>query len=112
MRTRRWPLPPNRADVAMAEQTPFHDFEAAAGANFSEDAGWKVPAHFGRATDEYQYARQHAAFFDRSHHGKIDVRGKDARTFLHNLCTNDIKNLAEGGACEAFFSTNKAKAIA
>jgi folate-binding protein YgfZ len=96
----------------MAEQTPLFEVETAAGASFAEDAGWALPAHFGSALAEYQVARQRAAVFDRSHHGKIEVSGKDARTFLHNLCTNDIKNLPEAGACEAFFANNKAKAIA
>jgi folate-binding protein YgfZ len=96
----------------MDQHTPFHDFETAAGAHFGDDAGWSVPTHFGSALDEYQHARQRAAFFDRSNHGKIEVNGKDARTFLHNLCTNDIKSLPAEGACETFFATNKAKAIA
>jgi hemoglobin-like flavoprotein len=39
-------------------------------------------------------ARSAAAVFDLSHHGKLHVTGADAATFLHNLCTNDIKNLA------------------
>jgi folate-binding protein YgfZ len=98
--------------MGMAEQTPFFEVETAAGASFTEDGGWSVPVHFGNALSEYQHARQRAAFFDRSHHGKIEVSGKDARTFLHNLCTNDLKNLPQAGACEAFFATNKAKAIA
>jgi folate-binding protein YgfZ len=96
----------------MPERTPFYEAEATAGARFAEDAVWTLPAHFGSALAEYQLARQRAAFFDCSHHGKIEVSGKDARTFLHNLCTNDLKNLPQGGACEAFFATNKAKAIA
>jgi folate-binding protein YgfZ len=96
----------------MNMETPFHECEAASGAQFVEDAGWMLPSHFGIAMAEYQLARQRAAFFDRSHHGKIEVSGKDARTFLHNLCTNDLKNLPQARACEAFFATNKAKAIA
>src|SRR5262245_22903351 len=60
----------------------------------------------------YQEAREHAALFDLSNRGKILVSGPDARTFLHNLCTNDIKGLRPGTGCEAFFATAQAKAVA
>jgi folate-binding protein YgfZ len=32
--------------------------------------------------------------------------------FLHNLCTNDIKNLGPGFGCEAFLTTAKARVVA
>lgn len=61
---------------------------------------------------DYEYARTDAALFDQSQRGKIEVRGKDAPTFLHNLCTNDIENMPLGAGCEAFFCTNRAKVVA
>jgi folate-binding protein YgfZ len=96
----------------MAEQSPLHDVTAAAGAVFTEEAGWTMPAHFGDVAAEYRHAREHAALFDISHHGKIEVTGPDAAAFLHNLCTNDIKALKPGRGCEAFLTTVKAKVIA
>ncbi|MCE9606909.1 MAG: hypothetical protein K8U03_18655 [Planctomycetia bacterium] len=39
---------------------------------------------------------------DFSTRGKIELTGADRAVFLHNLCTNDIKNLAAGTGCEAF----------
>src|SRR5262249_30626853 len=63
-------------------------------------------------SDAYQQAREHAVFFDLSDRGKIVVSGPDARTFLHNLSTNDIKNLRPGTGCEAFFATAQARAVA
>jgi folate-binding protein YgfZ len=63
-------------------------------------------------TDAYLQAREHAAFFDHSERGKVVVGGPDARTFLHNLSTNDIKSLRPGTGCEAFFATAQAKAVA
>jgi tRNA-modifying protein YgfZ len=60
----------------------------------------------------YQQARRHAALFDQSHHGKIELAGRDARSFLHNLCTNDIQKLAPGTGCEAFLLTAKARVVA
>jgi folate-binding protein YgfZ len=79
---------------------------------FSEQAGWSMPAHFGAAQAEYQQARAGALLFDVSHRGKVEVTGKDAAAFLHNLCTNDIENMPLGAGCEAFFCTSRAKVVA
>lgn len=39
---------------------------------------------------------------DLSTRGKLEITGDDRAKFLHNLCTNEIKNLAAGSGCEAF----------
>jgi folate-binding protein YgfZ len=62
--------------------------------------------------DAYAHVLENAAVFDQSDRGKVLVSGADARTFLHNLSTNDIKNLKPGMGCEAFFATAQAKAVA
>ena len=61
---------------------------------------------------DYQSACERAAVFDRSDHGKIELLGNEALFFLHNLSTNDIKNLAIGAGCEAFLANAKARAFA
>src|SRR5437867_4078003 len=91
----------SEGDVVMAERTPLYDVEERAGATFAEEAGWLMPAHYGDALAEYRAALDGAAVFDVSHRGKIEARGPDAATFLQNLCTNEIKNLAPGSGCEA-----------
>jgi folate-binding protein YgfZ len=96
----------------MPEHSPLQDVTAQAGAVFEEDAGWLLPAHYGDPAGEYGGAVAHAAFFDVSHHGKFDLTGPEAASFLHNLCTNDILHLALGGGCEAFFTTAKARVVA
>ena len=95
----------------MAEQTPLHDVTARAGAQFAEDAGWQVPARFGDVAAEYEAVRSDAGLFDVSHRGKVELTGPEAAFFLHNLCTNDIKELPVGAGCEAFLTTNKAKIV-
>ena len=55
---------------------------------------------------------QAAALFDLSDHGKIELAGPDARIFLHNLCTQDVKDLPVGSCCEAFLTTTKARVVA
>src|SRR5262245_56445911 len=92
----------------MAERTPLYDVEEQAGAVFAEEASWLLPAYYGDARAEYQAALEGAALFDVSHRGKIEVRGPDAATFLHNLCTNDIKNMP---ICEAFFCNVQARVV-
>src|SRR5947209_5884805 len=61
---------------------------------------------------DYERARSDAALFDVSDRGKLEVRGPDAPSFLHNLSTNDVLNLPLGAGYEAFFTTAKAKVVA
>jgi glycine cleavage system T protein len=82
------------------------------GAIFVETSGWLMPGHYGDTVAEYQNARRKAALFDLSHYGKVEVSGADAASFLHNLCTNEVKNLLAGGGCEAFLTTGQAKIVA
>lgn len=95
----------------MAEQTPLHQVELRAGATFTERAGWDVPAHFGSPVSDYRHALQNAAVFDLSPHGKLELLGKDARSFLHNLCTNDVNRLPGGAGCEAFLTSAQARIV-
>jgi folate-binding protein YgfZ len=41
----------------------------------------------------------------------IRLQGKDAKKFLHNLCTNDINRLGEGDGCEAFLCDAKGRIL-
>ncbi|MFN4261023.1 MAG: YgfZ/GcvT domain-containing protein [Gemmataceae bacterium] len=96
----------------MSEPTPLHGQIARHGAVCREEAGWIVPSHFGNAAEEYAAARRHAAIFDLSYRGQIQITGTDAASFLHNFCTHDIQRLPAGQGREAFFTTVKAKVIA
>jgi folate-binding protein YgfZ len=96
----------------VAERTPLNERTTAAGAVYVEEAGFLVPAHFGDVLTEYRAARTTAVIVDDSSRGKIEVGGKDAARFLHNLTTNDILSLKPGEGCEAYLTTNKAKVIA
>lgn len=52
-----------------------------------------------------------AFLFDRSPRAKIELTGPHAAPFLHNLCSNEIKNLALGDGCEAFFADKTARYV-
>lgn len=41
----------------------------------------------------------------------IEITGRDRASFLHNLCTADIKSLAPGDGCELFFTDVRGKTI-
>ena len=43
---------------------------------------------------------------------RLIVKGKDRAKYLHNFCTNNIKELPSGKSCEAFFCDVKARVIA
>ena len=43
---------------------------------------------------------------------RLIVTGKDRAKYLHNFCTNNIRELPSGKACEAFFCDVKARVIA
>jgi tRNA-modifying protein YgfZ len=94
----------------MPEHTPLLQAHRAVGATFAQDS--PLPAHFGDADREYREALAGAALFDRSPAGKIELSGKDAPSFLHNLCTNDINGLPLGAGCEAYFCEHRAKVLA
>ena len=42
---------------------------------------------------------------------RIEVRGRDAKSVLHNFCTNHIEKLEAGSGCEAFFLNVKGKIV-
>jgi folate-binding protein YgfZ len=96
----------------MPEKTPLLEVAAKVGATLTEDHGWLLPAYYGNVAGEYQNACQDVALFDRCHHGKVQVVGKDARSFLHNLCTNEVNKLPVGFGCEAFLTSGQAKILA
>ena len=96
----------------MAEHTPLYEATAKAGAVMVEDAGWLVPAHFGDPAAEYEQVRTGCVVFDQSPRGKVELTGKEAGMFLHNLCTNDVKDMPLGAGCEFFLTTAKAKVMA
>ena len=41
----------------------------------------------------------------------VELAGPEARMFLHNLCTQDVKNLAEGAGGETFLTNAKARVV-
>jgi folate-binding protein YgfZ len=61
---------------------------------------------------EYAAALQGAVIFDRSDSGKTEAVGPEAASFLHNLSTNDVKNLQPGQGCAGYLTTGQARIVA
>lgn len=59
----------------------------------------------------YRAAKESAAVFDLTGWTVLTLSGRDCVKFLHNFCTGDIKKLAEGEGCEAFFTNVKARVV-
>lgn len=87
-------------------QTPLHDRWIAARAHFGQVYDWERPLFFEKAGEprltfgrpewfdqvgrEVAYAHEHAAIFEQSTFGKIEVRGRDAAAFLNRVCCNQM----------------------
>jgi len=59
----------------------------------------------------YREATQTAGFFCCPDTTLIELRGKDCKSFLHNLCTADINSLQAGEGCELFFTNVQGKTL-
>jgi folate-binding protein YgfZ len=63
------------------------------------------------ADDQYRALRDGRGFVELVGWSSITVTGADRQSFLHSFCTNDIRRLAPGQVCEAFFTNVKGKTI-
>ncbi|MFN0055312.1 MAG: YgfZ/GcvT domain-containing protein [Planctomycetales bacterium] len=60
----------------------------------------------------YRAACERGVLFDMTGRTHVELTGRDRAKFLHNFCTNDIRNLAPGRACEAFLTSVQGKILA
>ena len=61
--------------------------------------------------DSYRAAHDRAAFLERQDLGRLRLRGKDRRSYLHGILTNDIEALAAGSGCYAALLTPQGRLI-
>jgi len=88
-------------------QSPLQNEWARHGAHLAQVYGWERPLYFNKQSEpvltmgkpdwfeqvgnEVQHAHTNAAIFDSSTFGKIEVRGKDAESFLNRVCANNMQ---------------------
>jgi folate-binding protein YgfZ len=61
---------------------------------------------------DYEALSRGEGIVDVSDRTKLELRGSDRASFLHNFCTNDIKRLQPGDSCEAFVCNVKGHVLA
>jgi folate-binding protein YgfZ len=61
-----------------------------------------LPAAFSGLSHEYEACRSGLGIHDRSYRGLIEATGADRHAWLHNLNTNEVKNLQPGDGNYAF----------
>ena len=81
-----------------------------AGAVFDQRANASVH-HFGDPRAEYDALIDGVALAHLSDRTQIELTGSDRSTFLHNLCTNDVRKLETGAGCEAFLCDVQGKIL-
>lgn len=96
----------------MSTTKEFQDHLKSLGAVRGELYGRDTILNFGDPAAEYQATREGAAVADVSDRTQIVLTGDDRATFLHNLCTNDIRKLAPGHGCEAFLLDAQGRILA
>ncbi|MCU1405950.1 MAG: gcvT, partial [Glaciihabitans sp.] len=62
--------------------SPLHNIHVAAGASFTDFAGWQMPVSYGSDLAEHHAVRTAAGLFDLSHMGEILVIGPEAADAL------------------------------
>lgn len=67
------------------------------------------PSDYGSPAEEFIAATQRTAIFRLGHRTQLELTGKDRQKYLHNFCTNEIRNLQPGQSCEAFVTTIQGK---
>ena len=55
-------------------------------------------------SQQYQAVHEQVGWLRLDSRTLLEVGGADRATFLHNLCTNDVKKLQPGQGCEAFIT--------
>lgn len=89
-----------------ARRTSIHPWHVERGALFEDVGQWKRPWFYPEAGEDMDAAvlrecaavRDSVGYMDATTLGKIEIRGKDAGTFLNQIYTNAFKKLAPGAA--------------
>jgi folate-binding protein YgfZ len=93
----------------MGNRLPLYEDQSARGALFKEYCDLEVAEHYGDPQKEYDSIRHATGVLDLSYLGKLKVSGRDRVRFLHNLVSNDIKNLKTGAGCYATLLTHQGR---
>jgi aminomethyltransferase len=80
------------------QRTALYETHVEAGAKIVPFAGWQMPVQYAGIREEHDAVRSTCGIFDVSHMGEIETIGPGARDLLQRLLSNDLEQLAVGGA--------------
>ncbi|HJZ81450.1 MAG TPA: glycine cleavage system aminomethyltransferase GcvT [Pyrinomonadaceae bacterium] len=94
------------------KKTALNDVHRRLSGRMVEFGGWDMPVQYAAGTvAEHLRTRTRAGLFDVSHMGEIDVRGRDAISFVNGLVSNDASKLANGQAQYSALTTPEGTVI-
>jgi aminomethyltransferase len=83
---------------APERHSPLHDIHVAAGAAFTDFAGWQMPVRYSSDLAEHAAVRSAAGLFDLSHMAEILVMGPQAAEALDHALAGKLSAIEEGQA--------------
>ncbi len=75
--------------------TPLLEVHKELNARLVPFAGWNMPIQYSGILQEHLCVRDGVGIFDISHMGEIEFRGKDCKSLLQKLVTNDMDTLTD-----------------
>ncbi|HWM33243.1 MAG TPA: glycine cleavage system aminomethyltransferase GcvT [Pseudolysinimonas sp.] len=78
--------------------SPLHDIHVAAGAAFTDFAGWQMPVRYSSDLAEHAAVRTAAGLFDLSHMAEIVLVGPQAAAALDHALAGKLSAIEEGQA--------------
>ena len=93
-------------------ETPLIEVHRAAGAKLAEYDGCVLPESFSDLERECRAVRESAALYDTNWQAIFTLAGRDRAKYLHNISSNDIKGLAEGGGTLALLLNPQGRILA
>lgn len=81
-----------------ARPSPLDDVHVAAGAAFTDFAGWKMPVRYGSDLAEHETVRTAAGLFDLSHMAEFMVAGTHSGAYLDYALAGQASVIAPGRA--------------
>jgi aminomethyltransferase len=78
--------------------SPLHEVHVAAGASFTDFAGWQMPVRYASELEEHRAVRTAAGLFDLSHMAEIIVTGAEAGAALDFALSSLSSTLSVGQA--------------
>lgn len=74
-------------------------------------AGDGIPLDYGDLAGEYQAALRTVVLMDRSHEGRVELRGRDRLVIPHRTSTHDLEHLQPGEARPTLFTNANARIL-